>query len=60
MSYSIPYSVNQSISEREFTDHMNELLSDVLVSSKRMADLFYSDTAEILALIETGSPDEDD
>jgi len=55
MSYSIPYQVNMSINERDFADHMNELLSDVLVSSSRMADLFFSDTDEILALIERGS-----
>ena len=60
MSYSIPYLVNMSIEEREFADHMNVLLSDVLVSSSRMADLFFSDTDEILALIERGSLEEDD
>jgi hypothetical protein len=49
-----------SIEEREFADHMNVLLSDVLVSSSRMADLFFSDTDEILALIERGSLEEDD
>jgi len=60
MSYSIPYLVNMSIEERDFADHMNELLSDVLVSSSRMADLFFSDTDEILALIERGSLEDDD
>lgn len=60
MSYSIPYSVNQSIQEREFSDHMNELLSEVLVSSKRMTDLIFSDTREILQLIEYGSVDDND
>jgi hypothetical protein len=60
MSYSIPYLVTMSIEERDFADHMNELLSDVLVSSSRMADLFFSDTDEILALIERGSLEDDD
>ena len=60
MSYSIPYSVNQSIQERDFSDHMNELLSEVLVSSKRMTDLIFSDTREILQLIENGSVDDND
>ena len=60
MSYSIPYQVNMSINERDFADHMNELLSDVLVSSSRMTDLFFSDTDEILALIERGSLEDDD
>jgi tRNA(His) 5'-end guanylyltransferase len=49
-----------SIEERDFADHMNELLSDVLVSSSRMADLFFSDTDEILALIKRGSLEDDD
>ena len=60
MSYSIPYKVNASIEEREFCNHMEELLSEVLVSSNRMADLFFSDTNEIIRLIEFGSMDEKD
>ena len=60
MSYSIPYKVNMSIEEREFCNHMDELLSEVLVSSNRMADLFFSDTNEIIRLIEFGSIDEKD
>ena len=60
MSYSIPYQVSRSIQDQDFADHMNELLSDVLVSTKRMADLFFSDTNEIIQLIEQGSIDDDD
>jgi hypothetical protein len=60
MSYSIPYKQIISIEERQFTDHLNELLSEVLVSPKRMADLFFSDTQELLQLIENGSVDDDD
>jgi hypothetical protein len=60
MSYSIPYNINQSIQERDFSEHMNELLSEVLVSSKRMTDLIFSDTKEILQLIENGSVDDND
>ena len=60
MSYSIPYQVSQSIQDRDFAEHMNEMLADVLVSTKRMADLFFSDTAEIIQLIEQGSIDDDD
>ena len=60
MSYSIPYQVSQSIEEREFVDHMNDLLSEVLVSTMRMADLFFSDTDEIIQLIEQGSIEDDD
>ena len=60
MSYSIPYQVSRSIQDQDFADHMNELLSDVLVSTKRMADLFFSDTHEIIQLIEQGSIEDDD
>ena len=60
MSYSIPYKVNMSIEEREFCNHMDELLSEVLVSSNRMADLLYTDTKEIIRLIEFGSVEDDD
>ena len=60
MSYSIPFYVNQSIQDQDFYDHRNELLSEVLVSSKRMTDLFFSDTKEILELIEKGSTDDHD
>jgi len=60
MSYSIPYQVKMSIEEREFCNHMDELLSEVLVSSNRMADLLYTDTKEIIRLIEFGSVDESD
>jgi len=60
MSYSIPYKVNLSIEEREFCNHMDELLSEVLVSTNRMADLLYTDTKEIIRLIEFGSVDEKD
>jgi hypothetical protein len=60
MSYSIPYQVNMSIEEREFCNHMDELLSEVLVSSNRMADLLYTDTKEIIRLIEFGSVEDND
>jgi len=60
MSYSIPYKVNLSIEEREFCNHMDELLSEVLVSSNRMSELLFSDTKEIIRLIEFGSLDEKD
>jgi hypothetical protein len=49
-----------SIEEREFCNHMDELLSEVLVSTNRMADLLYTDTKEIIRLIEFGSVDEKD
>ena len=60
MSYSIPYKVNLSIEEREFCNHMDELLSEVLVSSNRMSELLFSDIKEIIRLIEFGSVDEKD
>lgn len=60
MSYSIPFYIKQSIQDQDFYDHRNELLSEVLVSSKRMTDLFFSDTKEILELIEKGSADDHD
>jgi hypothetical protein len=60
MSYSIPYKVSMSIQDREFSAHLDELLSEVLVANGRMVDLFFSDTAEILQLIEYGSVRDDD
>gem|GEM_PF-3527936 len=61
MSYSIPLNVKLSIEQqKDFVDHMDSLLSEVLVSTKRMKDLFFSDTDEILQLIEIGSVEDDD
>ena len=57
---SINYCTKVLIAEREFCNHMDELLSEVLVSTNRMADLLYTDTKEIIRLIEFGSVDEKD
>ncbi len=55
MSYILPYKVARVLQEKDFASHISELLSEVLVSDKRIIDLRYSDSDEILQLIQGGS-----